>query len=397
MNPKNSKTWCINAFHSISASNDGSTRPCCVYTTLKYDDEYILGKKTIQKHLEHPDRIQLQQDCNNGVRNPGCIRCWDEEDGGSDSKRIRDNKKFNQQHGLVYFEASLGNQCNIRCRTCGPHSSSQWIDEAFETKYSKIYSIKEYQKHVQTFYKSYEETSDFWPDLESHLHTIKHLEFYGGEPFMNKKMWSILELAVEKGYAKDIEVHYATNGTLWPKQASVWKHFKQVNISFSIDGTGKQFEFMRYLADWEVVKANMVKARLQEGNLKLGWFITLSNLNVYYLPEIIKSFRVLDFAGFGCFLNLVHSPRHFNIGIMPDDIKQQVLAKLNTIPKPTHSENDSIWRQLPGIIGFIKHGTPDLALWNTFLEELKIHDIYRKEDYSQVFPEFAKIIGYSND
>jgi len=397
MNPKNSKTWCINAFHSISASNDGSTRPCCVYTTLKYDDEYVLGKKTIQEHLEHPDRIQLQEDCNNGVRNPGCVRCWDEEDGGGESKRVRDNKRFNQQHGLVYFEASLGNQCNIRCRTCGPHSSSQWIDEGFDTQYNKIYPIKEYQQHVQMFYKSFEETSNFWPDLESHLHTIKHLEFYGGEPFMSKKMWSILELAVEKGYAKDIEVHYATNGTLWPKQADVWKHFKQVNVSFSIDGTRKQFEFMRYLADWEVVKANMVKARLQEGNLKLGWFITLSNLNVYYLPEIIKSFRVLDFAGFGCFLNLVHSPRHFNIGIMPDDIKQQVLAKLNTIPKPTHSENDSIWRQLPGIIGFIKHGTPDLALWNTFLEELKIHDIYRKEDYSQVFPEFAKIIGYSND
>jgi hypothetical protein len=140
----------------------------------------------------------------------------------------------------------------------------------------------------------------------------------------------------------------------------------------------------------------MAKSRNQEGNLKLGWFITLSNLNVYYLPETIESFRK-DFDGFGCFLNLVHSPRHFNIGIMPDDIKQQVIEKLNTIPKPMRSEEDSIWRQLPGIIGFIKHGTPDLALWNTFLEELKIHDIYRKEDYSQVFPEFAKIIGYSND
>jgi organic radical activating enzyme len=396
MNPTNSKTWCINAFHSISASNDGSTRPCCVYTTLKYDDEYVLGKKTIQEHLEHPDRIQLQEDCNNGVRNPGCVRCWDEEDGGVKSKRVRDNKRFNQQQGLVYFEASLGNQCNIRCRTCGPHSSSQWIDEGFDTQYNKIYPIKEYQQHIQMFYKSFEETSNFWPDLESHLHTIKHLEFYGGEPFMSKKMWSILELAVEKGYAKDIEVHYATNGTLWPKQADVWKHFKQVNVSFSIDGTGKQFEFMRYLADWQVVKSNMVKSRSQKGNLKLGWFITLSNLNVYYLPEIIESFRK-DFSDFGCFLNLVHSPRHFNISIIPDNIKQQVLEKLSTIPKPIKSEEDSIWRQLPGIIGFIKNGTPDPAIWNTFLEEIKIHDEYRKQDYAQVFPEFAKIIGYSND
>lgn len=392
MNLENKKTWCINAFHSLSASNDGTTRPCCMYVSQYPDNKYVLGEKTIEEHLNHPELQQLKKDCETGVRNPGCIRCWEEEDGGGKSKRLRDNERYDQQQGLVYFEASLGNQCNIRCRTCNPHSSSQWVDEGYDTQYHKIYAIKDYRNHIKKFYKSFEEESSFWPDLESHLHTIKHLEFYGGEPFMSKKMWSILELAVEKGYAKDIEVHYATNGTLWPKQVEVWKHFKRISVHFSIDGVGKQFEYMRYLANWEVVQTNMAKSRTQEGNLTIGWFITLSNLNVYYLPEIIEEYY-RAYPDFGSFLNLVHGPRHFNISIMPEDIKKIVLDRLNSIPK-TYKH---VWTQLPGIIGFIENGTPDPVLWNTFLEEIKIHDDYRKQDYAEVFPEFAKIIGFSND
>jgi uncharacterized radical SAM superfamily Fe-S cluster-containing enzyme len=392
MNPTNSKTWCINAFHSISASNDGTTRPCCMYVPHNPDNKYVLGERTIDEHLNHSEFKQLRQDCETGVRNPGCVRCWAEEDGGGESKRIRDNKKYDQQQGLVYFEASMGNQCNIRCRTCGPHSSSQWLDEGYETQYHKVWTIQEYKAHIRRFYKSFEEDSPFWPDLETHLDTIKHLEFYGGEPFMSKKMWSILELAVEKGYAGDMEVHYATNGTLWPKQVELWKHFKRVSVHFSIDGIGKQFEFMRYLADWDEVKQNMAKSKTTEGNLTIGWFVTLSNLNVYYLPEIIEEFYK-DYANFGCFLNLVHAPKHFNISIMPEDIKKIVIDRLNTIPK-SHTH---MWRQLPGIIGFIENGTPDQEMWDKFLQEIKIHDDYRKQNYVEVFPEFAEIIGYHND
>ena len=75
---------------------------------------------------------------------------------------------------------------------------------------------------------------------------------------------------------------------------------------------------------------------------------------------------------------------------MPKDVKQIVLDKLNAIPK----EYTRAWSYLPGVIGFITNGVPDQAEWNTFLKELKIHDDYRNESYNQVFPEFAKIVGY---
>jgi hypothetical protein len=78
---------------------------------------------------------------------------------------------------------------------------------------------------------------------------------------------------------------------------------------------------------------------------------------------------------------------------MPDHVKKLVLDKLNAVPK----EYNHIWTQLPGIIGFIENGTYEAEHWNKFLDKLCVHDQYRTQDYAKIFPEFAKIIGYSND
>lgn len=386
-----SSTWCINAFHSLSAGNDGTTRPCCMFIGSDKNTSAVLGEQSISEHFNQPDILKLRKDLNNDIRNPQCNRCWEEEDGGRESKRIRDNKKWNGQTGLVFVELNLGNQCNIRCRTCGPHASSQWIEEAYDTKYKHVVPIKEYKTLVKKFSRSYEEDSPFWDDIETHLHTIKHLEFYGGEPLMSKKMWWILERAVELGYSHNIEIHYATNGTLWPKQVEIWKKFKKVSLSFSIDGIGPQFEYMRHLADWNTVHKNVITSTTFSANMQLNWCVTLSTLNIYYLDEIIKEYyKNYEPKGVTLYLNLVHNPQHFNIGILPEHIKQIVLEKLNAIPK----EYTLAWSYLTGVIGFITNGTPDPSEWDIFLKELKIHDDYRNESYNEIFPEFAKLIGY---
>jgi hypothetical protein len=89
----------------------------------------------------------------------------------------------------------------------------------------------------------------------------------------------------------------------------------------------------------------------------------------------------------------VHAPRPFNIGIMPNDVKKAVLDRLYAVPK----EYKHIWSQLPGIIGFIENGVYESENWEKFLDKICVHDEYRSQDYAEVFPDFAKIIGYSND
>lgn len=398
MNHTNKHTWCINAFHGLSAGTTGETRPCCMYKPLNKLGDPILGLNPIDDHLNKPEIVKLRADLENGIRHPGCTRCWQEEDAGRESKRVRDNKNYTgQEKGLMFFDMALGNQCNIKCRTCAPYSSSQWVKEAYDTKYFKIATEEEYLKEVRKFSKSYEDDSPFWEDLENKLENIRLLEFYGGEPLLNKKMWRILETCVERGYSKNIELHYATNGTLWPKQVDLWKEFKHVDLAFSIDGLGDQFEYLRYMAEWRVFEENFKKSINFSPNVRIHWCVTVSNLNVFYLDTIVKEYHE-NYAkdgqyskdGVGLYINLLHMPKHFNIDILPVEIKQEVIAKLNKIPK----HYSHAWRQLPGVIGFMENGVPNEEEWNNFFKELRLTDEYRGQDYAKTFPEFATLIGY---
>lgn len=384
-----SKTWCVNAFHSLQANNSGGTRACCMY-----DPQHAklkLGEDSLVDHFNSIDLIQLRKDAAEGIRNPGCHRCWQEEDGGRDSKRIRDNLKYKERkeewHGLAYLELNLGNQCNLRCKTCNPQASSQWAKEAYDTVYLYRIDYKSYNERLKMFHNSYDDESTFWAEFENVLPTIRQLDFYGGEPFMAKKMWRILQSAVSKEYAKDIELHFNTNGSFWPDNVSLFQHFKSVSVAFSIDGIGNKFEFTRYLSNWEVAKENIMKARLTP-NIKISWCVTLSTLNIYDLPNILEEYQN-HYSDIGLYLNLVHNPEHFNISIMPDDIKSKVIDKLNSVPK-----NNRAWNQLPGIIGFIENGKYNPEYWANFLTNVRMQDHYRNENYAEIYPEFSKLIGY---
>ena len=48
------------------------------------------------------------------------------------------------------------------------------------------------------------------------LPDIKYFEFTGGEPFLITQHFDLLQRAVDSGYAKDIDIHYNTNGTQFP-------------------------------------------------------------------------------------------------------------------------------------------------------------------------------------
>jgi hypothetical protein len=404
INENNKDTWCVNAFHAMSGNNTGSTKICCMCRDIKYElKEKFLGQETIEQNFNQDHFIRVREASEAGIRHENCELCWQEEDAGRKSKRLRDNEMYLSHirhggrpfEGLVKFELNLGNTCNLKCRTCDVHSSSQWMKDRYDTNpdipnYYKTYKI--YTEEMKKYHMTYDDESPFWEDLENNLSTIQQFDFFGGEPFMSKKMWRILELCIEKGYAKDIELHYATNGTHWPEdKIALFKHFKQIHLTFSVDGVGRQFEYMRYLASWEEVQANMAKAMALDypsmnGGTSLG--MTLSNLNIYNLPELIEEYQSKYAPKFGHFLNLVHGPKHFNISMMPDYAKEPLIEKLNTIPK--HYTNT--WVHLEGVIGFIKNGKFDQAVWDSFLREVRVQDEYRGEKFADVFPEWAKIL-----
>jgi len=395
INDKNKNTWCVNAFHGLRGANDGSTMPCCMYKPDHIDDPMLLGRESLDEHFNHPLLQKLRDDLNNGIRNKNCQYCWSEEDAGRDSKRIRDNNKFSKliepTTGIAYLELNLGNNCNLSCRTCTAEVSSGWMKETYDTTNTgKTY--KQFALEYKKFHQSYDDESLFWPELIGKLSNIREIHFYGGEPFMNKKMWETLKTAEETGVAKDISLHYNTNGTHFPrKDLDSWKSFKEVNISFSVDGIGARFEYMRYPAKWIEVTTNIQRItdlNREFKNLSFSMCVTISVANIYYLPEIIdyyhQHFRPL---GIGLYLNLVHGPTHYNVGILPVEIKKIITDRLLSIPKNKHYA----WIYLPGIINFMNNSISNAEELNKFFQVTRTSDDYRKQNFQNTFKEYARL------
>jgi MoaA/NifB/PqqE/SkfB family radical SAM enzyme len=394
INDKNKDTWCVNAFHGLRGSNDGSTSPCCMYESYT-ENPNLLGRETIDEHFNSELLQKLRSDLNNGIKNSKCAYCWNEENAGIKSKRIRDNDKFLKRNepceGLAYLELNLGNTCNLSCRTCVPEVSSGWMKESYDTgKKTKTY--KEFALNFKKYHQSYDNESRFWDELIDKLPNIRELDFYGGEPFMSKRMWETLKIAQSTGASKHIILHYNTNGTHFPeKEIESWKSFKQVNISFSIDGIGDQFEYMRYPAKWDEVLINMnkiIELNDQFKNLTFTWCVTVSVANVYYLPEILEVYHNQFFnLGVGLYLNLVHRPDHYNIGILSSNIKKLIVDRLNTIPK----DRTHVWEKLPGIINYMNNSSGDKSSITKFFNITRKSDDYRNQEFHKTFEEYAKL------
>ena len=125
---KNKDTWCVNAFHSLCGMNNGSTKICCMYEMDMPLNTYpTLGDAPLNDHMVFKEFMEVREDLSNGIKHNACRKCWEEEDSGRDSKRVRDNKVYFDSDirfrpgTLAKIELSLGNTCNIKCRTCAPH------------------------------------------------------------------------------------------------------------------------------------------------------------------------------------------------------------------------------------------------------------------------------------
>jgi sulfatase maturation enzyme AslB (radical SAM superfamily) len=342
--------------------------------------------------FESKTRKDILKEFTNGIKHSACQHCWDEEEAGKESKRLRDNKNYHaigDSKTFKLFDLSLGNACNIKCRTCGPYNSSQWAKEYKDLDFFEG-SKEDFKTWLKGFNDAFEDNSNFWRNFQENLPNIVHIDFYGGEPFLVKKQWEMLHVAIQSGYAKNISVHYNTNGTIWNNKIySVLKEFREVYIDFSIDGVKDKLYYIRHPAEWNTVFANFKKVQ-DIANNSTNFFLsvcnTISILNVYYIDEIYETFAPYTDR---IYLNLVFGPEHYCITNIPTPIKNKIKEKLDKIEE--HN-----W--IPGIVNFMMSKKCNENCWHDFVKYTKMHDSYRKENFSNIFPELTQIIrdhGYS--
>lgn len=384
---------CILPWIHLEANATGHAKPCCLYKepVIINNKPAKLDEYSIEDIWNSSYMNNLRQSFLNNEQPKGCDACWQQENSGKKSKRIESNEKFS--HRLerwerellppTYLDLKLGTVCNLKCRSCSTFSSYKWEKD-------------EIALHGETFNKdlhSYwiNEESNTWKEIEELIPYIEYIDFTGGEPFLIKKHFALLEKCVDLGYSSNIEIHYNTNGTILPNKKifEIWKKFKKVDIMFSIDGIEKKFEYLRNPGKWKDL-CRIWNNFLTYDNLYISICYSVTIFNVMYMKEFAKWFEKFKLPSHKLFFNIIFDPSYLNIQSLTTKQKNKIRDFLHS--HETTIVDDKIMQ----VIDFMYADDLELENKREFFENTSRLDSIRQEDFKETFPELAKVLEYGH-
>ena len=300
----NKDTYCHYPFKAIAIKDYKGDKlrsfwPCCMMgndreshniNALEVKNPHLL---TPQEMFDHPRMEELRNNLSNGIRDSACKTCWDQEDRGLKSFRHFSNDEYNLgNNGLELIDITASNICNLRCRMCSPTSSNLLMKDV---KYFKNNGMEKEARDVLKRWAISEPLrateSIQWDWLMQNTHKIKVLKASGGEPFYDNKVIQLLNRYVETGAAKNTYLSFHTNATQFTTEiVDLINHFKQNKHTFSIDGTDKVYEYIRYPANFKEMELSVINYINNVKNYDpiLNFTMVVSAHNVLNIPEYIE-------------------------------------------------------------------------------------------------------------
>ncbi len=393
--------FCVLPWISLEASPVGTVRPCCLADNELRDNngnKFQLLDSAFSEIQNCNDMRQLRQQFLNGEKPVTCRKCWNEEQAGRTSKRMHTLDRLKHMgigeqwtadaKPLMFLDIKLGNICNLKCRICGSWSSSQFAAEEIQAaapeQRKKTFAYQMLQAGAWP-----RESHKFWHEIDHCVDEIRYIEFTGGEPFMIDQHFDMLQGIVDRGLAGQVEIHYNTNGTIWPDRGpDIWQHFNTVEIAFSIDDLDQRFEYQRTNAEWHKVVDNIGKfkqLRSQNKNIKLQCCSTVNVFNIRYLDQLAAwiAKQGFDFV----YWNVMHDAWYFSIASLPHRAKLAITQHYQqaVLPAQWHQDVDNI-------VKFMNQGTGSDG--SELRKQVAILDQRRNQNLCSVMPELASIIDY---
>jgi sulfatase maturation enzyme AslB (radical SAM superfamily) len=300
-------SWkCAAITNGATFYSDGTIAPCCMI-----DHTYRKPLSAI-RHSPFLDLVT-------GTPPAVCHRCHNNEELGIFSYRQGFNARVSSSPGLQFVDIRNFNLCNAKCRTCGPYNSSQWAQELGHTHPIVRANLDNYKDLILT-------------------DSLQQLYYTGGEPFINREHWDFLELLVEKQLSKNITLQYNTNlSTIKYKDKNIidlWKNFKQVMVTASVDAIGEKFNYLRSGIDWQVANNNLDQL-LTQSTVDVTIGTTVSILNLWFIEEL------LDYFDKKCTVMLtdLSYPDYLSLSAVPDGLQELAIDHLDSISKKYHDNN----------------------------------------------------------
>ena len=466
--------FCYSAMNGLSINSFGRVRPCCVVTSMRtltgtpgvtetYDLDWVntyphIMKETgwfgwkpkIQEAKHVQDLIndvllcEMRNDLKNDIRPDICNRCFPVEDQGGTSFRQNYNIDHKDvadydavgEHGVIkdlksitYLDLTLGNTCNLQCKTCNPWSSHNWLKEVQELPHQNFekrrvnedqpegdrqqddFDVVERGTKMPWYKRAFAE--NFFDPL---LPTVRTINFLGGEPLVVKEhdMW--LDRIVKKGWAGNKTLQYTSNGTTIPNRLiDVWSQFERVNLGISIDAIGDMAYYVRHPSNWRKVEENFDKLRIRcardAKQIYCQLHTTISSLNIINIQDVYdfsyKQYRLWHYwddekkrqHGYINILphiNIVDYHKFYHVRHMPEELKEQACQAVDDTYNKYKDRIQNDWEQnnlenLNNLKQSIMQER-DPEMWKQFVEVQIASDKFRGlngQDYIPWFKDYV--------
>lgn len=413
---KESKTFCIYPWVHQYVGPPGDVKPCCVY--LQDMELGSLKENTLAEIWNNEATKQIRVEMLNGIAPKGCDMCFKRENIVHKTHRIDANQNLFKDdvhdlinmteedgtlpvHRLQYIDARWNNLCNLKCRTCGPRFSTSWIDD-HKTLYNR--TQEDVEAAGDGFKFSGKTENQLFDEILPHIPYLKQIYFAGGEPLMQEDHYKVLQELIKIGHTGSLDrplvINYNTNFTqlkLGKHQAlEYWKHFNNLKVNASLDGSHKRAEYWRKNTDWDKIVNNRLRMKEMCPNTEFKISYTLSWVSSYNLPEFHKEWvelgliKARDFS-----LNLLEVPPYFSIKNIPvwkkDKIKALYLEHIAWLE--SHPNTERIIREYNDAIKFMYSvDTQEHFLFkDDFIKIQSKLDKIRNENFWDVYTEHLDI------
>ncbi len=405
---RDSQSFCILPWIHLHVLPNSDVLPCC---DSYYDDPYgNLKESSISNVWNNKKFKNMRKKFSQDKKVYGCRRCYETEESGIKSMRLRVNKDFEHYHKLVsdmdssggienpklkYFDMRLSNVCNFKCRGCSPVLSTSWYED-----YERLWDLKLKTPKLENVLKNNltvkEEISTLLPEVET-------IYFAGGEPLITDEHYEIITelIRIKK---TEVNLDYNTNlSTLKFKKYNIlemWANFSKVKINISIDDIGARGEYFRSGLNWNKFLENFKILKEHRGNINTNVTCTISIFNIHRIPEIHTFLFENDLIRPDEFIfNTLLSPRVYRTQVLPSvkkrivtrDLKNYLTQLNDRFPEINFDEFSASMRNQ---IDFMndKDLSNSLQKFRTVTKKL---DSMRSENFTQVYPELKTLFEES--
>ena len=176
----------------------------------------------------------------------------------------------------------------------------------------------------------------------------------------------------------------------------LWRHFDDVNVGASLDGSGARGEYIRKGMDWQQVIENRTKMKQKCPHVKFHVNCTVSVFNALHVTDFHQELVELDMITADEFnINPVHYPYHYRTDILPTELKRELGKKVNQ-HLAWLEPLDNMRRATTGFQGLINFTLANDGSQHRprFYDITGRLDNFREEDFYYTFPELQAMKQY---